>query len=417
MTHLSLKRSICSKFIPIGAIALSGVFAIPPQSLSQPRRLPSQEMRGVWLTNIDSDVLFTRDRLETGVDRLSKLNFNTVYPTVWSWGYTLYPSQTAKLATGAAQSLYPNFQETGQPIGQENGRDMLQELVTAAKAKQIKVVPWFEFGFMAPVNSELVKRHPDWISRRSNGTSIFVKEGKRLRVWLNPFHPEVQAFLVSMIGEVVTRYDVSGIQLDDHFSLPASLGYDKYTVALYQKEHRGRRPPKNWRNREWTRWRANKLTGLMAKVFRTVKARNSNAVISLSPNPSEFAYNNYLQDWVTWERRGYVGELVLQVYRSDRRQFLSELNRPEVVRAKKHIPVSIGILSGLKNRHTPMPWINQQVGWVRDRKFAGVSFFFFESLWNSKNESSDTRHEGFQKLFPESASRPISGWKSIQSRR
>lgn len=416
MSHPTLKRSICSKLIPASAIALSSVFAIP-QAMSQPGRLPSQEMRGVWLTNIDSDVLFSRDRLETGIDRLSKLNFNTVYPTVWSWGYTLYPSQTAKLATGASQSLYPNFQETGRPLGQENGRDMLQELVTAAKAKQIKVVPWFEFGFMAPVNSELVKRHPDWISRRSNGTSIFVKEGKRLRVWLNPFHPEVQAFLVSMIGEVVTRYDVSGIQLDDHFSLPASLGYDKYTVALYQKEHGGRRPPKNWRNREWTRWRANKITGLMAKVFQTVKARNNNAVISLSPNPADFAYNNYLQDWVTWERRGYIGELVLQVYRSDRRQFLSELNRPEVVRAKKHIPVSIGILTGLKNRHTPMPWIDQQVNWVRDRKFAGVSFFFFESLWNSATESTDTRHQGFQKLFPESASRPIGQWKSIQSRR
>jgi uncharacterized lipoprotein YddW (UPF0748 family) len=66
-------------------------------------------MRGVWLTNIDSDVLFSRDRLETGIDRLAKLNFNTVYPTVWSWGYTLYPSQTAQLATGASQSLYPNF--------------------------------------------------------------------------------------------------------------------------------------------------------------------------------------------------------------------------------------------------------------------------------------------------------------------
>jgi uncharacterized lipoprotein YddW (UPF0748 family) len=416
MPHLTLKRSIRSKLTAISAIALYCVSATP-QAISQPRRLPSQELRGVWLTNIDSDVLFTRNSLEKGVDRLSELNFNTVYPTVWSWGYTLYPSPTAKLATGAAQSLYPNFKETGRPIGQDNGRDMLQELVTIAKAKQMKVVPWFEFGFMTPVNAELVKRNPDWISRRSNGTSIFIKEGKRQRVWINPFHPEVQALLVNMIGEVVTRYDVSGIQLDDHFSLPASLGYDKYTVALYQKEHGGRRPPKNWRNREWMRWRANKLTGLMAKIFRTVKARNSNAVISLSPNPADFAYNNYLQDWVSWERRGYLGELVLQVYRSDRRQFLGELNRPEVLRAKKHIPVSIGILSGLKNRHTPMPWINQQVSWVRDRKFAGVSFFFFESLWTSSTESSDTRHQGFQRLFPASASRPPSRWKAIQSRR
>jgi len=45
-------------------------------------RTPTAELRGVWLTNIDSDVLFKRDRLTTALQHLQKLNFNTVYPTV-----------------------------------------------------------------------------------------------------------------------------------------------------------------------------------------------------------------------------------------------------------------------------------------------------------------------------------------------
>jgi uncharacterized lipoprotein YddW (UPF0748 family) len=407
--------NIFSKLIATTAITISLGLAVS-QAMSQPPRLSSPELRGVWLTNIDSDVLFSRDRLKKGLRKLSKLNFNTVYPTVWNWGYTLYPSQVAKQATGTSQRLYPDLAATGQPDKPGDERDMLQELVALSKDQNLKVIPWFEFGFMAPANSELVKRHPDWITRRHNGTSIAL-EGKHPRVWLNPFHPEVQSFLVGMIEEVVTRYDVSGIQLDDHFGLPSDLGYDPFTTRLYQQEHKGKHPPKNAQDKEWKRWRANKITGAMEKVFRAVKAKNNNAVISLSPNPAEFAYDTFLQDWVTWERRGYIEELVLQVYRSDHNRFLMELNRPEVVRAKQHIPVSIGILSGLKNRDTPMPWIDQQVKWVREHKFAGVSFFFYETLWTSSTESSDTRHEGFQKLFPEAAIRPIASWKALKSSR
>jgi len=31
------------------------------------------------------------------------------------------------------------------------------------------VIPWFEFGFMAPADSDLAKRHPDWLTSRRDG--------------------------------------------------------------------------------------------------------------------------------------------------------------------------------------------------------------------------------------------------------
>lgn len=58
---------------------------IQPETLP-PATAPAKEIRGVWLTNIDSQVLFSRDQLEPGLNRLASLNFNTVYPTVWNWG-------------------------------------------------------------------------------------------------------------------------------------------------------------------------------------------------------------------------------------------------------------------------------------------------------------------------------------------
>jgi len=43
---------------------------------------PMTELRGVWLTNIDSDVLFSTQKLKQGLERLARLNFNTIYHRV-----------------------------------------------------------------------------------------------------------------------------------------------------------------------------------------------------------------------------------------------------------------------------------------------------------------------------------------------
>jgi uncharacterized lipoprotein YddW (UPF0748 family) len=382
---------------------------LSPQSISKIMPNPTQELRGVWLTNIDSDILFSRDRLKKGIRRLANLNFNTVYPTVWNWGYTLYPSKVAEAAVGTPQRLYPDLVNTGQPDARETAqgdRDMLKELIDLAHARNISVIPWFEFGLMAPAHSALAQRHPDWLTQHQDGNTI-VKEGQDPRVWLNPFHPEVQQFITSLMVEVVTNYSVEGIQLDDHFGLPVELGYEAFTVKLYQQEHQGKNPPKNPHDKAWMRWRADKITELMANIFQAVKAKNPKVLISLSPNPAQFSYDVFLQDWIAWEQLGYVEELVIQVYRKDRNRFLMELERPELQRARQHIPVSIGILSGLKNRDVPMSWIQQQVEWVRDRQFAGVSFFFYETLWASTTESIDQRSDSIRSIFPQPIKRPL----------
>jgi uncharacterized lipoprotein YddW (UPF0748 family) len=203
------------------------------------------------------------------------------------------------------------------------------------------VIPWFEFGFMAPADSQLALRHPDWLTSRRNGSKIW-QEGKHDRVWLNPFRPDVQQFIQNLIVEIVTKYDVDGIQFDDHFGLPSELGYDAFTVKLYQQEHKGKRPPNNPQDPEWLRWRANKISDFMKRVFAAVKARNQNCLISVAPNPQRVSYDLFLADWKTWERQGLIEELILQVYRNDLKVFISELEYPEVQAARRHIPVSIG---------------------------------------------------------------------------
>jgi uncharacterized lipoprotein YddW (UPF0748 family) len=367
-----------------------------------PGKLPTTELRGVWLTNIDSDVLFERDRLKNSLQRLNELNFNTVYPAVWNWGYTLYPSKVAAQVIGRSLDPTPGLQ----------GRDMLKEIVDEGHKKGLTVIPWFEFGFMAPADSLLAKNRPQWLTNRSDGSRI-VKEGKHDRVWLNPFRPEVQQFIQDLIVEIVRNYDIDGIQFDDHFGLPSELGYDAYTVALYRKEHRGQAPSRNPKDREWLRWRASKITDYMKRVFTAIKATKKNCIVSVAPNPQRFSYEYFLADWQRWERMGIVEDLVLQIYRDDLNVFVRELEYPEVKAAKSHIPVSIGILSGLKGRFISMQQIQTQVQKVRDRNFAGVSFFFYETLWNMSKERPQDRQTALGQIFPIPAAYPnlLAGWK------
>jgi len=380
----------------------------PPTSQNQPpTRSPSQaitngEIRGVWLTNIDSEVLFASENVAAAIARLADLNFNTVYPTVWNWGYTLYPSQVADNVVGSKIDPDPGLRD----------RDVLAEIIRHSRAKNLRVIPWFEFGFMAPADSELARRRPNWITKRSDGTQVKM-EGAHPRVWLNPFHPEVQQFLIDLIVEAVRNYDIDGIQLDDHFGLPSEFGYDEFTIAIYKKENNGKEPPSDPKDTQWLRWRADKITEFMEKLFRAIKAEKEDVIVGVSPNPQNFSYREFLADWSTWEQKGFIEELIVQIYRSDRNAFMVELQDESIQKARKHIPVGIGILSGLKGRPISMADIADQVNIVRNQGYAGVSFFFYESIWNWAPAPANERAESLQNIFPQKIEAPdiLQGWE------
>jgi uncharacterized lipoprotein YddW (UPF0748 family) len=365
---------------------------IPP---TRPQAAPQQEIRGVWLTNVDSEVMFSRAGIRQAFRNLQQLKFNTVYPAVWNWGYTQYPSQVAEQAFGV--------QVDPRPVGLQN-RDALAEMVEIGHRRGLAIAPWFEFGFMTTAESEIVTRHPDWITQRKDGSQIW-QEGIYQRRWLNPFHPEVQKFIQDMVLEIVA-YDIDGIQFDDHFGLPNEFGYDPYTIQLYRQEHQGKAPSTNPQDPEWVKWRANKITAFMRQLFRAIKDQKEDVTVSVSPNRYDFAYKQHLQDWRTWEREGLIEELMLQVYTSSIDGLLGELARPEVQEARKHIPTGIGILTGLRTRPVPIKQVQDQVYVVRQQGFAGMAFFFYETMWNLSDEPMSDRQSAFRAFFSQVAARP-----------
>ena len=354
----------------------------------------TQELRGVWMTNFGAALMYYTTRMDEVMAHIAEHRLNTLYPAVWNRGYTLHPSTIALLAGGWSRAPF-----TSLPL--LPFQDALSGLIYQAHRQHLRLIPWFEYGLMLPQQSPIARKHPDWLTT--------TRSGSKGNGWLNPFHPQVQQFLVDLVVEVVQRYAVDGIQLDDHFGLPIEFGYDPYTTKLYRNDHTGTEPPSNPANPEWIDWRAERLTQLMAKIAKAVKVTRQGAVVSLSPHTPNFAYQKYLQDWTHWVNLGLVDEVIVQVYRQDLATLKVQLYnggfRPLL---RQSVPISVGLYTGPFLAAKRIQPLGSEVETVRAAGYKGVSFFCWETtFWLFKGGSDLQVRQTFLKLFPAVSKAPI----------
>lgn len=376
--------------LPFTPAARSQAAAPAPQAPRPSNRL-GEEIRGVWFTANDMDVLRDRTHMQQAVRELAALRFNTIYPVVWNSGFAYYPSAVSE-RLGLQDFQYRGLQ----------GQDILKELIEEAHSQGLLVVPWFEFGFMVPPGSVLTRRQPDWLSRRRDGTLTSVSAAGEVS-WLNPLHPRVQAMLTELLLEIATQYDSDGIQFDDHTSLPSDFGYDATTTALYRRST-GREPPANAADGAWLKWRADRISAFMQQVATQLRQKRPGFLISLSPNYHDFAYKRQLQDWLTWVRQGSVDEVVVQLYRPDLASFEAELNRPEFAASRQRVPTAVGILSGQRTQPVPIERVVAQAQAARSQGL-GSAYFYYESLWEQTPEPVEWRKAALASLFRQPAPR------------
>ncbi|MDY6804912.1 MAG: family 10 glycosylhydrolase [Cyanobacteriota bacterium] len=386
-TRAEVAAFLSQALLPEGEISL-----IPEEYIAKAEIEPPSwngESRGVRLSNSSSDVLFSAAEIEGALNQLTELKINTVYPTVWDGAYTLYES--AEMGRVGGGSLHPQL---------DANEASLAEIVARKEAKNLTVIPGLEKGFQLKANSALAANRPNWLTSRKDGSKIVEgSNNDENKYWLNPFHPQVQQFFLQLLIEVVSNYEVDGIQLNQYFGLPVEFGYDDFTKKLYSEENSGKQPPENASDADWVKWRAGKLTDFMRQVFWVVKEYNPNCIISLSSLPSEEAYNNYLQDWKLWESVGLIEELVLQVSAQNLEDFTAELEKPAVQKALRHIPVSVEIATGVEDESMPISEIEERVKAARDRFFAGLSFSSYEGLLAAT--ATTEGQEKFLAMFPE----------------
>lgn len=296
----------------------TGLTPVPkPEPPSQ-----SKEIRAVWIPDPShTTALQTYENVKSTVNLLDELNMNMIYVVTWAGSRTAFKSQVlldnSTHATKEAGYMFQSY--VGGYTSPTN--DPLKDLITEAHKKGIKVVFWFEYGFMAShgaptaTNSQVFAKHPEWVGLQANKTTV--ANYNNTDYYFNAYDPEVQKFLLDLIKEAMTLYpDVDGIQGDDRMpAMPINSGYEPSTIARYKAEHSGQEPPQNHADASWVRWRLDILNKFAKEYHATIKAKNANALVCYSPNPYPWSKDNLMQEWPKWIEDGVVDVISVQCYR------------------------------------------------------------------------------------------------------
>ena len=349
---------------------------------------PTEELRGVKITNVDSDVLYSDEAIAEAMDYLASIGINAVLPVVQNAGYTQYPSEV----------MNRYFDVLIDP--RMAGRDPLDVLIREARRVGIEVYPWFEYGFAVhfsggnPATGGFIgQRYPDWLARHANG-DICKKNGFE---WMSGINPDVQEFMLELVMEVVRNYDIDGIEFSDRMpALPRECGYDEATVALYRSEHGGADPPPFDRNASWMRWRADKLNAFYAAVRDSVLAFDPELLVASSPSIYPWAYVEYLQDPVSWTTEGIIDHLIPQLYRRNINDYVFELEKTlaDLPAARRDIYFA-GILMNVGNYLISEEFLGASLQANRDAGVAGEAYFFYEGLRKNDNALGDYLSENW----------------------
>ncbi|MGK7920190.1 MAG: glycoside hydrolase family 10 protein [Trichodesmium sp.] len=333
------------------------------------------ELRGIWLTNVDSKVLRSRNNIAEAMDFLAETGFNVVFPVVWNKAFTLYPSQLMQKTFG--REMDPLYQ----------GRDPLAEIITEAKKVGLQVIPWFEYGFVSSYKQNggvLLSKKPEWSACDSQG-NLLVKNGFE---WMNALDQEVQNFLIDLVLEVVRKYDIDGIQGDDRMpAFPSEGGYDAKTVARYYQQF-SCYPPKNHKHHKWLQWRANILTNFLTRLYREVKAVKPDLLVSMAPSFYKWSFKEYLQDYPTWVNREIVDIIHPQLYRRDFASYKTIVQQlvKQQFTSSQLSKVFPGILIKVGSYSISVDYLLEAIAYNRSLGINGEVLFFYEGL----RENNDT---------------------------
>lgn len=334
----------------------------PPTPVWDPNAL-----RGVWVTNVASTALDSRENIRLTVQNCKAAGINHIFMVTYNNGRTIYPSPIMGQLIGKPQ------------MERFIGRDPLKEMIEEAKTAGIKVHAWFEYGFSSSYSAnggDIIAAKPQWAGKDAAG-KLLVKNGFD---WLNAFDPEVQDFMISLFKEVIQNYEVDGVQGDDRLpALPSTGGYDAMTAAMFKAET-GFDPPANHRDQFWLNWRTNKLNLFMKKLHREVKTLKPSIMLTMSPSPFPWGKDEYLQDWPTWVDSSWVDAVLPQCYRYDINAYNGTIAQQKSYYKNTNIPFYPGVLLKVGSYVTPVSLLNQMVQTNRRNGFKGECYFFYEGV-------------------------------------
>jgi uncharacterized lipoprotein YddW (UPF0748 family) len=355
-------------------------------NLPTDRVLAQTEIRAVWLDRETIVAARSRQGLAQIFDRLADAGINTVFFETINAGYPIYPSQVAPQQNPLIRNWDPL--EAAVDLAHDRGMELHAWVWTFAAGNEahnrLINVP---LHYPGPILSE----RPQWASYDSQGNLILPGQEE---AFLDPANPAARRYLLQLFEEIVTRYDVDGLQLDYiryPFQNPNAGRSQGYGLAARQQFQQRwgvdpltLTPGGTDRNRQlwqqWTEFRVEQINSFVAETSDLVHRLNPDLILSAAvfSMPTQERIQKIQQNWETWAQRGDVDMIVVMTYAADTNR-LQQLATPWLLEETTDLGATI-VLPGIRILNLSDAAVFDQIQALRDLPSGGYALFAMAHL-------------------------------------
>ena len=305
------------------------------------RPIAQSEIRAMWLDRGTIVKAKSEADLAKVFDRMAEAGINTIFFETLNSGYTIYPSKIAPQQNPLVEGWDPL--KAAVKLAHERGMELHAWIWTFAAVNQrhneILNLPR---NYLGPV----LAKHPDWVATDNEGSRFHYSSGK---VFFDPANPDVQRYLLSLLTEIATDYEVDGIHLDyirypfQSLSGKITYGYGKAAREQF-KEQTGFDPitlnPNHYLWSRWTDFRIEQIDNFVAAASQNLKQLRPELTLSTAvfPMPEQDRLSKIQQHWEKWVNKKWIDMLVPMTYAQDSDQLdilagplLSEFDRGQAL--------------------------------------------------------------------------------------
>jgi len=280
------------------------------------------EFHGIWLRPVEQ----SRSEIAVTLDKLKKTGIENVFLETYYQGYTIFPSKT--------------MQKYGLTVQRSDfrGWDPLQAWIEEAHSREMKIHVWFQAFYAGNEDISTSPGHvlflyPEWANTQKKNALEDVPKpsiSEHNGYFLDPANHMVRRFLRDLITEIVTFYDVDGLNID-YIRYPKSLspnfpgymastwGYTEYARNDFKKNY-GKDPlgldVKHPLWQQWIKYRQQKVTEFVSDVKSVTVDKDILVSAVIFPDAQKVAVTK-LQDWRTWAGNCYVDAFTPLIMSSD----------------------------------------------------------------------------------------------------
>lgn len=276
---------------------------LPSQAMQKRDSIPS-EQRGVWLATVggldwprgERSHFVQRSDLISTIRELGAMGCNTLYFQVVSEMDAMYSSDIlpwSRQLTGV-EGMSPYF-------------DPLSIAVRVAHENGMEIHAWINplrvsiNDSTARARTQVKYSHPEWV-HDYNG-----------REYLDPGNPEVVQFLSDIAREILGRYDVDGLHIDDYF-YPDGLRDDTRRWSEEGAWNDSTLYAAYGKGRSLEEWRFCNIDKVVKTLHETTHSVRPGAVFGVSPQGRISNTCRLYADPRRWVREGSVDYLLPQIY-------------------------------------------------------------------------------------------------------